>query len=442
MKFKIKWIGIFCLVVMYLLTMCDKNSTESKKDPPAYDLTGNWNIIITVTGGNQLPSGTQFNAQIILEQNEDGEVVGIITMEGGLTAHFSGDVSGNEFSFKIKQDAPCQGTFKGNGMITENGDKISGSYSGTDCNGSMEADFVSTVNYTRIITEQEYGNITDVWEGVIYLQTSYFVEQGDSLIIRPGTRVIVAPNEVDSEGSISIDIDGGVFIARGTSDKIIIIEVESPSSENDWTGLQISYGLADLEYCVIRDSQWGMFIFSFGDPVVHISYCLFYNQISGIINFGPDFEIMNSSFISTWLEGYNRWESDHEDNLSNCHFRGNWTDISISGVSDTTNNVIINVDETNFIDPEDESIEFSEDEVTNSVVAVDQSYGFTDGTVDIQSNRIEVTNSVSLPIANAGCGFESGIVDYSQLAKINHTMTKQEWMQYKKKIAEYNRNAR
>jgi uncharacterized protein (TIGR02145 family) len=151
---------IVIVLFLLLLVTCGKksNPTKSENKPPACDMTGNWNIVITVTGGNQMPSGTQFTAMLVFKQTYDGGFSGSITAEGGLTSIITGNASDVDFNFVIKQNSPCKGTFQGSGKVTESCSKVEGTYSGNDCNGSMKARFSSIGIPTPDIT----GTVTDI----------------------------------------------------------------------------------------------------------------------------------------------------------------------------------------------------------------------------------------------------------------------------------------
>jgi len=75
----------FFLLVLFI-TCGEKNPTSSEDKPPACDVSGIWNLIVTVTGGNQMPAGTHFTAVLIVMATENGDVTGSITSEGGLTS--------------------------------------------------------------------------------------------------------------------------------------------------------------------------------------------------------------------------------------------------------------------------------------------------------------------------------------------------------------------
>ena len=110
--------------------------------PPA-NLTDTWNATMTVTGGVQAPVGTQFPATLTIAQTVSS-FTGTFVTAGGLSGTLSGTVLGQMFSFTINQGAPCLGTFTGSGVANSAVTQLTGSYSGSDCNGALAVDFVAT----------------------------------------------------------------------------------------------------------------------------------------------------------------------------------------------------------------------------------------------------------------------------------------------------------
>jgi hypothetical protein len=136
--------GFFLLI---LLSVLQCNSEEKVVVPDGNetgcDLSGAWGITVTVAEGSRIPAGTRFSAVLSLNQTESGEFTGTIGITGMVTAEVTGTVSNNELDFEIRQGAPCIGLFEGSGTVTENCSKLTGKYSGSDCAGTLNADFVS-----------------------------------------------------------------------------------------------------------------------------------------------------------------------------------------------------------------------------------------------------------------------------------------------------------
>jgi len=49
----------------------------------------------------------------------------------------SGSVSGQTFTFTLTQNAPCAGSFTGHGTVAADDSTLRGSYSGSDCGGTV-----------------------------------------------------------------------------------------------------------------------------------------------------------------------------------------------------------------------------------------------------------------------------------------------------------------
>ena len=107
------------------------------------NVTGTWDATITVTGGTQAPPGTQFTGVFTLAQSGSG-VTGTFSTAGGLSGQISGSVSGQAFAFTISQGAPCPGSFSGSATVNGSETQLSGSYSGSDCNGTLQVSAVAT----------------------------------------------------------------------------------------------------------------------------------------------------------------------------------------------------------------------------------------------------------------------------------------------------------
>jgi hypothetical protein len=137
--------AVFILLILLSILRCgsEEKVIVPEGDPIGCDVSGSWNITVTVTEGSRLPAGIRFSAVLSLNQAGSGEVTGNIGITGLVTAEVTGTVSDNELDFEIRQGAPCIGRFEGSGTVTENCTKLTGKYSGSDCAGTLNADFVS-----------------------------------------------------------------------------------------------------------------------------------------------------------------------------------------------------------------------------------------------------------------------------------------------------------
>ena len=107
------------------------------------NVTGTWDAIVTVTGGTQLPEGTEFGAVLVITQSGT-TATGTSVAEGGFVGQLSGTISGRSLEFTITQGDPCPGSFSGTATVNGSNTRMSGSYSGSDCNGSLQATLVAT----------------------------------------------------------------------------------------------------------------------------------------------------------------------------------------------------------------------------------------------------------------------------------------------------------
>ena len=133
------------LLILLSAVRCssEKKVAVPEENPAGCDLSGRWTLSVTVTEGSRLPAGTRFSALLTLDQSGSGEITGTIGSTGVAAAEVTGSVSKSGLDFEIRQGAPCAGTFEGSGTVTENCAKLTGKYSGSDCAGTLNADFVS-----------------------------------------------------------------------------------------------------------------------------------------------------------------------------------------------------------------------------------------------------------------------------------------------------------
>jgi hypothetical protein len=107
------------------------------------NVTGTWVATLTVTGGTQGPPGTQFAAVFTLAQSGT-RVTGTFATAGGGSGVMSGTVAGQAFSFNVAQNAPCAGTYSGSATVNGAETQLTGGYSGSDCNGTLQISAVAT----------------------------------------------------------------------------------------------------------------------------------------------------------------------------------------------------------------------------------------------------------------------------------------------------------
>jgi len=111
--------------------------------PPTVDVTGTWDLLMTSTGGTAVPVGYQWTTVLTVVQS-GSTVSGTFISSGGLGGEVSGSISVDDFSFTSHQGPVCAGTFQGFGMVNASGDQVSGTYSGGDCDGTLQASFTGS----------------------------------------------------------------------------------------------------------------------------------------------------------------------------------------------------------------------------------------------------------------------------------------------------------
>ena len=90
--------------------------------------------------------GHIFSTDLILTLVGAGKVVkGAWTSEQGKSGKVTGTLAGSRSSIsslRLVQLAPCAGTYAGSAVIVEDGQRLHGSYTGTDCKGQVDASFI------------------------------------------------------------------------------------------------------------------------------------------------------------------------------------------------------------------------------------------------------------------------------------------------------------
>jgi len=119
------------LFAMLIASACSGGSTE----PGTISLSGTYSGTINAVG---FPAGT-----LTFTLSHAGtSVTGTWSNSLGASGNGTGTVSGTTLTFTLSQTSPCTGTFTGNAAIQNSGARLSGSFSGSDCNGSGSGTFV------------------------------------------------------------------------------------------------------------------------------------------------------------------------------------------------------------------------------------------------------------------------------------------------------------
>jgi hypothetical protein len=88
--------------------------------------------------------GHIFSTDLILTLVGAGkEVKGAWTSQQGKSGWVSGTLAGSNIaSLRLEQLEPCAGTYAGSAVIVEDGQRLHGSYTGTDCKGPVDVSFI------------------------------------------------------------------------------------------------------------------------------------------------------------------------------------------------------------------------------------------------------------------------------------------------------------
>ena len=119
---------------------CGDSDSVTGASPNAH---GTWAAMMTTTGGTQAPPGTQFTVTFDFVQG-GADVVGTYSTQGGATGILTGTISGQTLTFDASQSPPCDGNYDGVGTMNTESTSMSGTYSGSDCFGTLQATFTAT----------------------------------------------------------------------------------------------------------------------------------------------------------------------------------------------------------------------------------------------------------------------------------------------------------
>lgn len=129
----VAFIGLGALV---LLHACGGGGGSSPTEPTHANVTGTWDAQISSDRDGD------FTAVFTLSQTGTS-VTGTYRTPGGASGDITGSVSGQVFTFTLTQTDPCSGTYTGSATVTSDNRRASGSYSGSDCFGSISASFTA-----------------------------------------------------------------------------------------------------------------------------------------------------------------------------------------------------------------------------------------------------------------------------------------------------------
>jgi len=137
---------LLAVLVAVALSACSGRSNPSAPAAPPAQVAGLWTASMTVTGGTEMAAGSQYGAMFTLSQSA-AQIGGSFSASGPGVAIWGGIVgtmTGSGFRFTLSQISPCPATFTGSGTVSANDSTLMGSYSGTDCGGTVSTALVAT----------------------------------------------------------------------------------------------------------------------------------------------------------------------------------------------------------------------------------------------------------------------------------------------------------
>jgi hypothetical protein len=123
---------LLCLPLL-LLPSCGVNLADQ-------DLTGTWSGTLTGVRGDQ--GGAVVTDQLVFTLVQVGDAIsGSFVTAGGATGELVGAIENNRYVYTVIQGGVCLGSFSGTATISGATGRLEGSYVGSDCAGSLDANF-------------------------------------------------------------------------------------------------------------------------------------------------------------------------------------------------------------------------------------------------------------------------------------------------------------
>ena len=126
----------------------DSNTVESRtKRQDSKSTHAPISGVVTGTFGGQLfgySGGHIFSSNLVLTLDGAGkEVKGVWVAEQGKSGKVTGTLAGSKIAtLRLQQLEPCAGSYDGSAVIIEDGSRLRGSYTGTDCKGQVDVSFI------------------------------------------------------------------------------------------------------------------------------------------------------------------------------------------------------------------------------------------------------------------------------------------------------------
>lgn len=115
-------------------------ASSQAQSPPAPERQGPiqttiWDVAIIANGETRMLAAMQLNHQ-------GNQVGGRFVLQDGTTGELGGIIQGGVFEFQVQQPPPCQGQFRGQAAIQNDGSLLAGTYVGqASCTGQVSAEF-------------------------------------------------------------------------------------------------------------------------------------------------------------------------------------------------------------------------------------------------------------------------------------------------------------
>jgi len=139
------WAVALVVSTIFLVGCSDSPAPLSLNRTSEAVIEGVWVGQGNVTGGSMAPVGSRFDLTMTVSQVGNG-VTGKILNGDGSELSLAGTVTGQDLTFTLTKGSPCAGKFSGSGTAMHGDTQLIGDYSGTDCRGTISAEFKTSIN--------------------------------------------------------------------------------------------------------------------------------------------------------------------------------------------------------------------------------------------------------------------------------------------------------